>query len=350
MSVAIDDRRALQVGGVALALLAAAVVFVLGVWDHVEIGARVRFTVVFHHVGALQAGAPVVVAGREIGTIERLALRARDADAPREVVAHVAIDAGYRSRVPVDAAFFVSSRGLLSERLLEIGPGAVSPPARPIAPGDEVKGIDPPSLDQTLQQTWARLEIARTFLDEVGPEAGALVAAVRELGDTLASVGGDDEAAGELGAALVTLWFEAQDTRARLHEALGTGDAGGRTLEAARRGLDGTLAQIDGARVTLAQRWEALRAGVDLVLARLDAKAPDLAARARLALAAIDHAVERIAPMRRAIEELAVLAERGTLMKILTDPEFPEDSRELGKILKRQPWRIVGHPDDQADP
>jgi hypothetical protein len=46
-----------------------------------------------------------------------------------------------------------------------------------------------------------------------------------------------------------------------------------------------------------------------------------------------------------------VVAERwqrreGTLGRLLTDPEFPEDAKELGKILKRQPWRIFGHPDD----
>ena len=26
------------------------------------------------------------------------------------------------------------------------------------------------------------------------------------------------------------------------------------------------------------------------------------------------------------------------------DPEFPEDAKELGKILKRQPWKLIDHP------
>jgi len=31
-------------------------------------------------------------------------------------------------------------------------------------------------------------------------------------------------------------------------------------------------------------------------------------------------------------------------MKLANDPEFPEDARELGKVLKRHPWRVLEHP------
>ena len=35
-------------------------------------------------------------------------------------------------------------------------------------------------------------------------------------------------------------------------------------------------------------------------------------------------------------------------MKLSRDPEFPEDAKALGKMLKRSPWRIIGHPDDNV--
>jgi hypothetical protein len=35
-------------------------------------------------------------------------------------------------------------------------------------------------------------------------------------------------------------------------------------------------------------------------------------------------------------------------MKLSRDPEFPEDAKALGKMLKRSPWRIIGHPDDHS--
>jgi hypothetical protein len=28
----------------------------------------------------------------------------------------------------------------------------------------------------------------------------------------------------------------------------------------------------------------------------------------------------------------------------MNDPEFPEDAKELGKILKRQPWKVINRP------
>ncbi|HRC58655.1 MAG TPA: hypothetical protein PKU97_22185, partial [Kofleriaceae bacterium] len=38
----------------------------------------------------------------------------------------------------------------------------------------------------------------------------------------------------------------------------------------------------------------------------------------------------------------------GSLGRLLADPEFPEDAKELGKILKRQPWRIFGRPPEET--
>jgi len=97
-------------------------------------------------------------------------------------------------------------------------------------------------------------------------------------------------------------------------------------------------------------RWAALRAGAEALLAQLDREVPDVVARARTALAAIDAAVAKIEPLRAGIEALVALAPKGTLLKVLMDPEFPEDSRALGKILKREPWKLLGHTDDVADP
>jgi hypothetical protein len=36
----------------------------------------------------------------------------------------------------------------------------------------------------------------------------------------------------------------------------------------------------------------------------------------------------------------------GSLGKLMKDPEFPEDAKALGKIMKRQPWRIIQRPAD----
>lgn len=353
MSVAVDERAALRVGGAALTLLLAAVVFVVVVWDHLEIGRRVRFAVYFEHVGALHAGTPVVVAGRTIGVIESIDLLPAGAPGPagRGVVARLAVDARYQDRIPLDAAFFVSSRGLLSERQLEIGPGPSAASgaalARSIQDGDRVIGIDPPSMDQTLQVTWMRLEIARAFLADVRPAWDGLRGELRALQATLA-----DGAAPLAIAPLVdgggAMLDELRRTFAYADVALGR--QGGVTVDEATHGLNALQADLAGHLDELAPRWTALRAGLDGLLAQLRRDAPDAVARAQAALAAIDAAIARVDPLRRGIEALVALAAKGTLFKVLTDPEFPEDSRALGKILKREPWKLLGHTDDVAAP
>jgi hypothetical protein len=30
----------------------------------------------------------------------------------------------------------------------------------------------------------------------------------------------------------------------------------------------------------------------------------------------------------------------------MQDPEFPEGAKDLGKIMKRQPWKIIARPHD----
>jgi hypothetical protein len=62
-------------------------------------------------------------------------------------------------------------------------------------------------------------------------------------------------------------------------------------------------------------------------------------------------AMDKLEPMRAKIRELADRLARGegSIGKLMKDPEFPEDAKELGRILKRTPWRVVGHPPDDVD-
>ena len=59
-------------------------------------------------------------------------------------------------------------------------------------------------------------------------------------------------------------------------------------------------------------------------------------------------AAAKIEPMLAVVDQINQRLARGegTLGRLSRDPEFPEDAKELGKILKRQPWRIFGRPND----
>src|SRR5688572_19571418 len=112
-----------------LALLFAAVAFAVFLLGRLELGAAVRVRVYFAHVGALKSGAPLVVASQVIGKVEDIAL-VPEARAPEGHPLHgsggamalVRIDEVQTWKVPINADVFVSSRGALSDRYLEVGP------------------------------------------------------------------------------------------------------------------------------------------------------------------------------------------------------------------------------------
>jgi ABC-type transporter Mla subunit MlaD len=348
-----------RVGAVMLGLILAAGVFVVAILPRIDLGDGVRVRVLFEHVGALKEGAPLIVAGRTAGKVESITLVPAGAFPPDHPLAAtggsvvlVRVDDDLRHMVPVDGDFFISSRGVLSDRYLEVGPPPgwrerdPSAAGRPIAAGDEIRGIDPPTLDRALQRTWDNLETSRRFLEDVSPELDALRAALTRLSTTLAEVEPTPGAYAELGLELARLWGEARELRQTLESA-------GATPAELRALADRAVATVDHARAAVARvrtAADALAADLDRVRRQAGAAAPDAVARLRAVLDDGDRILARADRMLAGTRELMAMLARGegSLMKLSRDPEFPEDAKELGKLLKRSPWRIIGHPDDRA--
>ena len=76
----------------------------------------------------------------------------------------------------------------------------------------------------------------------------------------------------------------------------------------------------------------------------------DLGGRLSVAVAHARAAVTRLQHITRMAKELAqrVADGRGTVGALLHDPEFIDDAKKLGKIIKRQPWKVLGHPTHEA--
>ena len=66
------------------------------------------------------------------------------------------------------------------------------------------------------------------------------------------------------------------------------------------------------------------------------------------ALARARAVIEQVDPLLAKVEEINGRLARGegSLGLLMHDPEFPEDAKELGKILKRQPWKVIAKPKD----
>ncbi|MEO7735651.1 MAG: hypothetical protein ABIY55_32150, partial [Kofleriaceae bacterium] len=107
-----------------------------------------------------------------------------------------------------------------------------------------------------------------------------------------------------------------------------------------------TLAELRAAIDLLAPRAAALAANVTRVRGHLAASDP--IARAAQAIATIRGALDRLDPLVARLDELGqrLAAGEGSLGRLMSDPEFPEDAKDLGKIMKRHPWRIIAKPHD----
>ncbi|MCX5741559.1 MAG: hypothetical protein NT062_03565, partial [Proteobacteria bacterium] len=107
-------------------------------------------------------------------------------------------------------------------------------------------------------------------------------------------------------------------------------------------------AQVRVSIADLQARVRALSAGVDGVRQRLDARSTAMLAAIDLAIDRAKLALDKLDPL---LANVAVIGDRlargeGSIGRLMTDPEFPEDAKELGKILKRQPWKIIARPPD----
>jgi ABC-type transporter Mla subunit MlaD len=338
-----DQRAQQRVGAIMLGVIFTAAVFVVAILPRLDFGGGIHIRVRFNHSGSLKEGAPLIVAGRTAGKVETIALGENGGS-----IVIVRVDDGYRHMVPIDGDYFISSKGVLSDRYLEVGPrpGATQEPGRPVQNGDEIQGVDPPSLDSALQRTWENLEKSREFREAVRPDLDALMAAVAELSKTLVEVEPSPGAYAKLGVELAGLWRETRELQETL-ESAGATPAELRAL-AKRAG-----ATIDHARAALAR----VRTAADAVMKDLDRvkrqagdAAPEALARLRDVLDEGDRIMARADALLASTRELMAMIERGegSLMKLSRDPEFPEDAKDLGKMLKRSPWRIIGHPDDHS--
>ena len=363
-----DERLTLRVGTVVLVALLGVIVLLIGMqrWSLRE---TLTATVYFEHVGPLREGAEVQVAGRIIGKVMAISLvPARRVPAPDHplggrdgVAVHIRLQERFAHMAPLNGTYFISAKGVLGERFLEIGAppqngpreralrtgdavrGVDAPPDngardRALRAGDAVRGVDAPHLDRTLWRSYLSLTIAQGFLSEIAPQVSKLMRVVDELELTLEQLD-----AGPGVRALVASLDELRDqARAALEPWQGE-----------ELTWSDLVAVTDRARLTLA-RTQALvaeireRATVATdTLARIERQIPaDLGQRVAATLETLERALERTQRTMATLGELVAMIERGqgTVGALLHDPELFDDAKALGKMLKNNPWRVVAPP------
>jgi len=348
--IAQDEQLTRRVGAISLALIALAIGFFVFVYDRIEWGRHTRIRVYFHHAGSLHEGGAFVVAGKAVGTIESIALSPRGAPGPLNgdegVVITVAIEAADAARFDRAGDVFVASRGALAERYLELGPPDDKAAGTMLHEGDQLLGHDPPSLDRVLQRTWDNLTAMAAFRDQVRPEFEALRTQVDQLRAQLDPASPTAIAhADTIAPMFIELAGLTDEVRTLRERSLG-GDAG---LAKLADVIERTRAMVAATRVDFAKldtSATALRAGIERLRGQLGSKGDAAIAAVELAIDRVRADIAKIDPLLAQVDALnqSLARGEGSIMKLMRDPEFPEDAKELGKIMKRQPWKIIDRP------
>lgn len=325
-----------KVGALILAALAllAGLTFVMG---GISFEPTYRVQVDFGNPGGLSPGAPVRLAGVQVGKVSEIAFRGATPDAVANgslVRVITEIEQRYQSAIKVDSRWFVSAHGVLGEAFLAIEPGSAEPA---LADGAVVRGISPPRLDLLLSETYELLH--RTYLGITNHE-DKLRETFDGLHQTLTGTG---------------RFFQHNATKldaiADNLEAL-TQEAN-ETLRAARQQyvdnprVERILGRIEATTVALERDVPPLLSDARTLTQKLDRTAAVLGSEAQLQRyeqitrnteELTDEAQRALRDARRLIDD--VRSGKGTVGMLLRDEAMYDDIQELLRDLKQHPWKM----------
>jgi phospholipid/cholesterol/gamma-HCH transport system substrate-binding protein len=168
----------LRVGAFVAGALAVFIVTVFAIGQERSLFAsKTRLHTRFPDINGLVIGAPVRLAGLDIGSVTELTFGSELTQ--REARVELAIDANYLPRVRRDSFAYIDSKGLLGDKLINLTVG--SPNAGPLSDGDFVQPKDSLSfeglakqLEGTARAVTRTADSATTAVDELAtPELAA---------------------------------------------------------------------------------------------------------------------------------------------------------------------------------
>lgn len=125
-----------------------------------------RLFVRYQFAGGVEVGAPVRVSGVKVGKVRRIDFlseaQRKDSDGS-SVKLEIQMDPEVKSLIRRDSKFYINIAGIIGERYLEITPGSLG--EAQIESGSEVRGIDPPRVDQLLSQGYGVFGRVQEFLE-----------------------------------------------------------------------------------------------------------------------------------------------------------------------------------------
>jgi len=294
----------------------------------------------FDNPGGLQAGAPVRIAGVNVGKVKEIAFRGGQVDGKtgkREAMVRlrVELEKRYMKSVHENSIFYVTTQGVLGEQFLAVDPGSSDRPV--LAEDAAVRGLDPPRLDMLLAESYELLHSSVSALRDGRAEIGEAFEGLRK---TLKGTG---------------------DFMDRNHQKLDaiasnvehiTGNADDLVQRAKAKYVDN--AQID----RILDNAEHLSSVAAHEATPLLTDARETLANAKRATATLGDP-EAQAKIKKAVDDIAEVASRtkamsgeaaeiighihkgkGSVGALVMDEQLFDDLQELARDLKHNPWKF----------
>ena len=162
----------LRVGLLVLAVLAIVATFVFYVTGEGRLFARhIEYKTFLPAVAGLKAGAPVRLAGFEVGTVKAVGLADFRQDPVRKTEVRFQVLQKYKNYVRMNSLAYLTTEGLLGESVLELDP---SLEGDLIPPGGVVPGTEKGNIKQIVQNVDAITGDMRTLIADVRAGKGTM--------------------------------------------------------------------------------------------------------------------------------------------------------------------------------
>jgi phospholipid/cholesterol/gamma-HCH transport system substrate-binding protein len=335
-----------KVGALVLFSLALLVAFVLALGDF-SFGDGFTFEVEFNNAGGLKPGADVAIAGINVGKVESLRFNTNPtvSESAVGVTAVLSVDQEQADAIREDSDFFITTRGVLGEPYIEIVTRSLDAP--PIEKDAILRGVDPPRMDIIVAKASELLTSLTDLLDNPEIQTKDLISNTASLAKTLDTFltenrsdldqtvdnvrDGSDEAR-QLLAALNVAVEDGQGLQRTLND-VGTTAKNARNISAK---VDGKIDPVlDDVTVT-AENARKISESADRLLVDNE---PKIAA----SIDNVETSTRRLAAMSEDAQGIVdgVKNGEGTVGALLTDREVYDDLKEMLRIIKQRPWKIV---------
>lgn len=169
-----------KVGILFVTALALVVIFAFALGSFQPFSNSHELRVAYNFAGGIEVGSPVRVMGIKVGRVRRIDFSPdfKMAETGEEVklLITINIDKSAWPTVRTDSQFFINLAGVIGEKFLEVSPGSLDKPE--LQPGQVVRGMDPPRIDQLISQSYA---VAGKILDFVNKNEGSVIQTIDTL-------------------------------------------------------------------------------------------------------------------------------------------------------------------------